>query len=831
VVQLPLYDAGDWNDWPAVRAAQEQVANELPGVELAVTIDLGEENQIHPADKESVGERLALLAEARVYGQAVDCYGPFFQAAEIAGSDVFVDMAFADGLYFTAGIALGFEVSRADGLFVPAQAELLPDGRVRVYSPEVPMPSGVRYGWFNWGEVSLFNALGLPAAPFSWTTEVVTEPVYLKTGTDGNLYNAANWVGDVLPTTANGVVGAVDGSEMPEGGTFTMPAIVYDLSLQQEGGVCVTSGDLNLRGGATNATVLVPWKSVWTINDQVNDPALYTNLFVTGNLVVWSHMGGEIELNLLRGRIEVGGSLRMIASDLGVLNIKDGVFRSQYFGSSGGVVNMLAGGTAAVDLGQMETADRNVVFNFDSGNRGSITISQTETSALFGMADWQGLASAGKLTVDGVSVGLEYFVLSNGGTTLQYIGALPGLAVVNGTLYKEGAPYRAAGMNYCDLFQAMATFPEYTGQTEYRTLEGLRFLGEQGIPFVRFWACGFWPVDSDLYFADKDEWFSRMDLLVATAEAANVGLIPSLFWRTSTYPELMGEYRDAWGNPNSLTRQFMSNYVHEVVGRYKDSPAIWGWEFCNEFNLSCDLPNWDQGLGTEIPSLGVVGPATEVDIRNKMTYAIAESVFNAFAQEVRKLDSHRFITTGSSRARASAWHNRMENSWTTDTYAQAKEAFGWMQPTSSVNMASVHIYPGTSGLDDYAGASGTADILLRYREFCDDQNQAMFIGEYSSFYGDADNLDDQRASEKALLDDLIAGGADLIAHWVFDFTHDRTTAGIIREDNDYTWVLDTVREYDSKMRGEVPRSLAGVPVDWFDQHGIAPAGAITLAQA
>ncbi len=52
------------------------------------------------------------------------------------------------------------------GLWLSAQAEIMPDGTVKVFSPEVRAPVMVRYGWFNWGEISLFNATGLPAAPF-----------------------------------------------------------------------------------------------------------------------------------------------------------------------------------------------------------------------------------------------------------------------------------------------------------------------------------------------------------------------------------------------------------------------------------------------------------------------------------------------------------------------------------------------------------------------------------------------------------------------------------------------------------------------------------------
>ncbi|QHI68835.1 sialate O-acetylesterase [Tichowtungia aerotolerans] len=831
IVQLPRYGVGEWNDWPAVRAAQTQVANNLSGVELAVTIDLGEENEIHPADKEPVGERLALLARANVYGETIDCSGPFFQTLEINGGDVLVEWTSSEGLFFENGVAQGFEVCGSDGVFVSADAEILSDGWIRVFSLGVPEPLGARYGWFNWGDVSLFNSQGLPAAPFRYQL-----PVRLKPDNTGNLYDAANWVGDVLPVETDGQVGLVDGSEMPSGGTFWVPSIVYDISLQQEGGVCVAVGDLNLRGGATNEAVSVPGKTVWTIDDSVNEPGSYTNLFVPGNLIVWSHMGGGIELNLLRGRIEAGDAFRMVANGKGILNIRDGVFRSQYFKAAGGIVNLLSGGTADVNFGQMETADRNVVFNFESGFKGAVTISKTESGAVFTTSDWQQLADAGKLTIDGVPAGLERFGVSNGGTTLQHFGALPGLAVVDGVLYKEGIPYKGVGVNYCDLFQAMINFPEHTGQTEFRTIEGLRFLGELGIPFARFWACGFWPSDWDLYFSDKEEWFSRLDLIVATAEEVGVGLIPSVFWRMSTYPELIGETRDQLANPNSDTWQFMSNYIHEVVGRYKDSPAIWGWEYGNEFNNMCDLPNWTTGLGTVIPQLGVVGPATEVNESNKFTYAIAEAAFGLFTQEVRKFDTHRFITTGNSRPRPSAWHNRMEGSWTADSYSQAKEAHSWMAPTSSIDMASFHVYPysmeDSNGDIDYAGASGVSDILQIYREFCDDQNQAMFVGEYSSFYDGQGALpENEQVEETALLEAIVESGADLAAYWVFDRGINRAEEGTIYPDTGaYMGVLDLILEYDAKMRGEEPRSRSGIPVEWFRQAGVTPTNWQTWAE-
>ena len=56
-------------------------------------------------------------------------------------------------------------------------------------------------------------------------------------------------------------------------------------------------------------------------------------------------------------------------------------------------------------------------------------------------------------------------------------------------------------------------------------------------------------------------------------------------------PDLVGESCNQWGNPESKTRQFMRTYVREVVSRYVNSPAIWGWEFGSEYNLSLDNPD------------------------------------------------------------------------------------------------------------------------------------------------------------------------------------------------------------------------------------------------
>lgn len=368
-----------------------------------------------------------------------------------------------------------------------------------------------------------------------------------------------------------------------------------------------------------------------------------------------------------------------------------------------------------------------------------------------------------------------------------------GLIVRDGRLYKNDAVYRGIGVNYCDLFQERIHNPQ-----QQRTLIGLRRLGERGIPFVRFWACGFWPKDWNLYFQDKDEWFRRLDEVVQTAEHADVGLIPSLFWRTETYPDLFDEFDDAWADPNSQTRQFMSNYTAEVVIRYKDSLAIWGWEFANELNLRCDLPNGWQMLANRRSG---AGKNRGQHARNLMTYEIAAEAFVAFAKEVRRHDPHRLITTGNSRPRESAWHNATEKKWTLDNAEQAFEVFGWMSP-EPIDTVSIHFYPPADREPVYARVEGIEAVIGRYRAFARRLGQPLFVGEFAAAGHESKrtlSMEQFRNLQTEILDAFLEHRVDLAAHWVFDYTADREGPGLVRPGNEYVWILDQLVRYNRRI--------------------------------
>lgn len=156
----------DGESWAVIREAQRRTLS-VANTAMAVTIDIGDPDNVHPADKQTVGARLALGARALAYGENVEYAGPLFRQAAPEGSAmrVWFDHA-ADGLVAKGGKVEGFEIAGADGRFVSAEARV--DGKtVVVSSGAVAQPKYVRYGWAGAPVVNLYNSAGLPASPFT----------------------------------------------------------------------------------------------------------------------------------------------------------------------------------------------------------------------------------------------------------------------------------------------------------------------------------------------------------------------------------------------------------------------------------------------------------------------------------------------------------------------------------------------------------------------------------------------------------------------------------------------------------------------------------------
>jgi sialate O-acetylesterase len=177
---------------PRVREQQATILA-LPNTALAVTIDIGDPANVHPKNKEPLGDRLSRIALANVYGRKMESSGPLYSSMKVEGDAIRLTFTHAqgltthypDGLYAHVsepnsatnapaaeipasndGPLKWFQIAGADGKYVDAQARI--DGNtVVVRSPDVPAPVSVRYAWDNYPYgANLYNSAGLPAGPF-----------------------------------------------------------------------------------------------------------------------------------------------------------------------------------------------------------------------------------------------------------------------------------------------------------------------------------------------------------------------------------------------------------------------------------------------------------------------------------------------------------------------------------------------------------------------------------------------------------------------------------------------------------------------------------------
>lgn len=343
----------------------------------------------------------------------------------------------------------------------------------------------------------------------------------------------------------------------------------------------------------------------------------------------------------------------------------------------------------------------------------------------------------------------------------------------DGVLMHAGKPFRGMGVNYITVFTDALEKP---GDMSYE--DGLRALAEYEIPVARIFGAPFWPVQMKVYFDDRLRYFQVFDAVVAAAERYGVGFIPSLFWNMHMVPDLVGEPCDQWGNPNSKTHAFMREYVREVVTRYLTSSAIWGWEFGNEYNLAADLPNASEHRPPIIPLLGTPNARSE---RDELTHEMVRTAIRAFAQEVRKYDPRRIISSGNAFPRPSAWHQMHELSWTQDTPEQYEEMLLGDNP-DPVDVLSVHAY------EDYHRLDLTMSIARRARK-------PLFVGEF----GVPGVGEETRAKFSEMLGYIENLGVPLACLWVYNYSS-QDDAWNVTANNARSYMLAALRDANRRMR-------------------------------
>lgn len=310
----------------------------------------------------------------------------------------------------------------------------------------------------------------------------------------------------------------------------------------------------------------------------------------------------------------------------------------------------------------------------------------------------------------------------------------------HGVLEKNGHPYRGIGVNFVGALRRLLVNP-----TDPSVASDFQELKAYHIPFVRFPALAAWGTPAQcrkyivkVYESNPGRYFRAMDKLCAIAEKNHVGLIPSLFF--TFWPDALAREQGlaVWNNPRSRIYRIWTQFVTQMVKRYAHNPAIWAWEFGNEFNLAMDLPN----AKTQFPGYK---PAWDY------THAQMWQLYARFVHLVRQYDPYHIIEAGNSRPRNSSWHNMVDHTWKKDTPAQW--AYMLKRDNAAFDVICVHEY----------GSQAPSNIA-RVAVLAKTWRKPVFVGEFGVPGPEAKS----RRLFTATLHSILKAKVALAAVWVFD---------------------------------------------------------------
>jgi hypothetical protein len=444
-------------------------------------------------------------------------------------------------------------------------------------------------------------------------------------------------------------------------------------------------------------------------------------------------------------------------------------------------------------VGTTATLSTALSWTMDEGSVGWVTQS---TAGGSDQLVAQGGTTVG-FEVSGLGAGRTVFQLYGDETRTQLLDSVEVLGTTSpltvqpdGTLRLDNRRFTGVGVNYYSAFERAL---DNASDTSYDA--GFAALGRWGVPFARLDISGYWPSKANLFFTNRAEYFRRLDGLVASAERHGVGLIPSLFWTTFTFPDLAGEHLDQLAVSNSVTRQKMREFTTEIVNRYKDSRAIWAWEFGNEWSLAVDLPNGaEPGLLPPVqPTLGT--PTNRDPVRDVLATDTILPAMREFAELVRELDPGRPLSTGHATPRPSQWHQdqwkrgllAIDAAWNEDSPAQAREIV-LRQCPDPYDLLSIHVY------------QRDTERLPLFSDIASGAGKALFVGEFGTPPA-------QQADFASMLA-AIRRHSPLAAVWVFDRSVDDYN---ITTTNERSWMLRDLlpATFTSWSRGRGPDEVAG----------------------
>ena len=297
----------------------------------------------------------------------------------------------------------------------------------------------------------------------------------------------------------------------------------------------------------------------------------------------------------------------------------------------------------------------------------------------------------------------------------------------DGTMYLNNTYFKAMGLNAFDFVSRGVTDEYFATLAQYK------------IPFIRVTFGGWWPHLYEMYDMSSNhaEYFELADELVKKAEEHNIGIVMDFFWNIESFVYHNGEQKADMGNSNSKSIKYAKSFVKTLINRYKNSPAIWGYEIGNEYNLGADLYSSTSNLTFSITADGLGTQAKDYYTTNELV------VFTkAISEAINEADPNRFITTGDAVARDAAYglysqtvnigfnnHGPWQNNFDWGGADNYNNMVSKLHP-NPIDTLSFHIYP-SQFTDGTLGKLGNlSDYIRVYSNVAKSTGKAMYFGEF-----------------------------------------------------------------------------------------------------
>lgn len=302
----------------------------------------------------------------------------------------------------------------------------------------------------------------------------------------------------------------------------------------------------------------------------------------------------------------------------------------------------------------------------------------------------------------------------------------PGFLDREGTeLMLDGKPFHAVSVNKFDLFSQLLDGTK----TREQTAADIKNIADHGFRVIRFGAIGFYPNDMTLW--PNDEYWKKMDSLVASARENNVYLIPCIVWNWYLFTDMANEtMQDLLTDRDSKSRQYLELYISQIVTRYKDDPTVLVWDIGSELNLAADL-EFMRPYGFSDLNAVSRGASYMRLRRDNFTTAQMIPFLRDMAKLVRRIDRNHLISSGNASPRPAAQHLRLakgKGDWTEDTPEEAEIYIRNTHP-DPIDIISIHFYPGIDNLRFGNKDRNTADTLVTFKKICDRIGKPVIIGE------------------------------------------------------------------------------------------------------